>query len=309
MKGASSFSGLTPMPTARTLEDGDKTRRARANMKGAILDRPFLPSLPSLPPVVKNPPPTITGKPMTNETSTPEQQALIVSMLPLVKTIVGRIAMTLPSHVSHEDLLSAGVVGLMDAVRRYDPTKGSSLKTYVAMRVRGAVLDELRKMDWVPRSVHRQARDFRKVQESLEQRLGREATEDELAHEMNISVEELERILENIQPASFVSLQDVRSYKDSEEGGLLQEECIADPRGVTSLEASLDVERRRLIFEGILMLNPVEQKVLALYYYEGLRLKEIAEALGVTESRVSQIHTLAIQRLRSRIERGEQIKD
>ncbi len=122
---------------------------------------------------------------------------------------------------------------------------------------------------------------------------------------MKISVEELGKFLDGIHPASFISLQDVCSNKEWEDGSLTHEECIADPRGITSLDASLDEERHRLLVEGIKTLNPVEQKVLALYYYEGLRLKEIAEVLGVTESRVSQVHPLAIQRLRGRIERAQ----
>jgi len=170
------------------------------------------------------------------------------------------------------------------------------------MRVRGAVLDELRSMDWAPRSVHRQARDFRKVQQALEQRLGREASEEELASELHLNLDELEKLLASIRPASFISLQDVRSFQGLD-GDLLQEECIADVKATTPLDATLSEERRRLVVETIQSLTPVEQKVLALYYYEDLRLKEIAETLHVTESRVSQIHTLAIQRLRSRLER------
>ncbi len=227
---------------------------------------------------------------------------MIVSMLPLVKTVVGRIAISLPQHISQDDLLSAGLIGLMDAVRRYDPAKGSSLKSYVAMRVRGAVLDELRSMDWAPRSVHRQARDFRKIQQALEQRLGREASESELAEEMHISIDELERVLANIRPASFISLQDVRSLQGMD-GDLTQEECIQDTKAKSPLDISLTAEHHRLVVETIQSLSPIEQKVLALYYYEDLRLKEIAETLNVTESRVSQIHTLAIQRLRARLER------
>jgi len=239
---------------------------------------------------------------MSPETS--EQHALILGMLPLVKTIVGRIAITLPAHISQEDLLSAGVMGLMDAVRRYDPAKGCSLKSYVMIRVRGSVLDELRNMDWAPRSVHRQARDFRRVQEALEQRLGREATEAELARELKISIEELERLLDSIRPTSFLSLQDVRSHDPSQDD-LLQEECIPDPNSANPSSAILTRENREWVMESIKGLSPIEQKVLALYYYEGLRLKEIAEVLEVTESRVSQIHTLAVQRLRSRLERAE----
>jgi RNA polymerase sigma factor for flagellar operon FliA len=234
-----------------------------------------------------------------------EQHEAILGLLPLVKTVVGRIAISLPPHVNQEDLLSAGLMGLMDAVKRFDAAKGSSLKSYVAMRVRGAVFDALRSMDWVPRSVHRQARDFRKVQQTLEQRLGRAATEQELAQEMKIPIEELDRLLENIRPAFFISLQDVRSNQDSSEGDLVQEECILDPNAINPATTSIDNERQQLMIESIKALSPIEQKVLALYYYEELRLKEIAEVLEVTESRVSQIHTLAIQRLRSRLERAQ----
>jgi RNA polymerase sigma factor FliA len=240
-----------------------------------------------------------------NPASQQEQHDLIVSMLPLVKTVVGRIAITLPSHISQEDLLSAGLMGLMDAVQRYDASKGCSLKNYVAIRIRGAVLDELRNMDWAPRSVHKLARDFRKIQMELEQRLGREASEAEMAQEMKISLEELDKLLDTIRPTSFISLQDVRSHRDGAGDDLLQEECIADPNSPTPLANTLDSESHALVVDAIKTLNPTEQKVLALYYYEGLRLKEIAEALSVTESRVSQIHTLAVQRLRCKIEQAQ----
>jgi len=156
-------------------------------------------------------------------------------------------------------------------------------------------------MDWAPRSVHRQARDFRKVQEGLEQRLGREATEVELAQEMKMSAEDFDRFVESIRPTSFISLQDARS-RDHSQDDLLHEECIADPNGISPLGNSLDKEHTSLIEKSIGTLNPIEQKVLALYYYEGLRLKEIAEVLEVTESRISQIHTLAVQRLRGKLE-------
>ncbi|MDD2709678.1 MAG: FliA/WhiG family RNA polymerase sigma factor [Verrucomicrobiae bacterium] len=243
-----------------------------------------------------------TGAPPSHAASTPRQQELVLSMLPLVRTIVGRLAISLPSHISQEDLLSAGIMGLMDASRRFDPGKGSSFKSYAATRIRGAILDELRRMDWIPRSVHRQARDFRKLQTELEQRLGREATEQELAQEMGISVSELDQLLETIKPASFVSLQDVRSHNTDADEDLLNEECIADPHSNTSLDASVKEEQQALIVETIKKLSPIEQKVLGLYYHQGLRLKEIAEVLNVTESRVSQIHTLAVQRIRGRLE-------
>jgi RNA polymerase sigma factor FliA len=245
--------------------------------------------------------PSMKQEPDPRSEITPAQHEAILNLLPLVKTVVGRVAINLPTHISQEDLLSAGVMGLMDAVRRYDPSKGCSLKSYVAIRIRGAVLDELRNMDWAPRSVHRQAREFRKVQEALEQRLGREATENELAREMKMNTEEFDRFIESIRPTAFISLQDVRSL-DGGHDDLLQEECIADPQGISPLTNSLSQEHRSLVEQSIGTLNPTEQKVLALYYYEGLRLKEIAEVLQVTESRVSQIHTLAVQRLRGKLE-------
>lgn len=286
-------------------------------LQGPVLEAAPTPVTPSVPiysldvtavqnqAAAKAVPPTTPMKPAPerapSSTITPEQHELILSMLPLVKTIVGRIAINLPSHISQEDLLSAGVMGLMDAVRRYDSTKGCSIKSYVAIRVRGAVLDELRSMDWAPRSVHRQARDFRKVQEALEQRLGREASESELAAEMKMSAEDFDRFLESIRPTSFISLQDARSH-DSSQDDLSHEECIADPNSISPLGNTLNSEHSALIEKSIGLLNPIEQKVLALYYYEGLRLKEIAEVLSVTESRVSQIHTLAVQRLRGKLE-------
>lgn len=261
--------------------------------------------LPPLPPAkFLTPGESSTGLPGGGQTIGLEHHELILSLLPMVKSVVGRIAISLPSHISQEDLLSAGLMGLLDAIRKFDPSKGCSIKSYAATRVRGAVLDELRSMDWAPRSVHRQARDFRKVQQGLEQRLGREATEQELAQELKVSRDELDHLLESIRPTSFISLQDIRSNQEGD-STLAQEECILDPNAISPLTTSMEGETHALIAEEIRSLNPVEQKVLALYYHEGLRLKEIAETLHVTESRVSQIHTLAIQRLRGRLERAQ----
>jgi RNA polymerase sigma factor FliA len=275
----------------------ENTFQAGNILKSGALSRQTSPSSPKQSPTPSSEKRPVVNSPVTN----PDTHTIILSMLPLVKTVVGRIAITLPPHVSQEDLLSAGLMGLMDAVRRYDASKGCSLKSYVAIRVRGAVLDELRNMDWAPRSVHRLSRDLRKIQEGLEQRLGREASESEIAGEMKISVEEFERLLESVRPACFISLQDSRSHHDQEDD-LTQEECIADPKGEDPVQMTSTREHQDLMIECIKALNPTEQKVLALYYYEGLRLKEIAQVLKVTESRVSQIHTLAVQRLRSRVE-------
>jgi len=227
-----------------------------------------------------------------------ERHELIQSMLPLVQHIVSRMGLFLPPHIAQDDLVSAGVIGLIDAVERYDPARGSSLKTFCSFRIRGEVLDELRRLDWVPRSVHRDARRLEQTQDAIAQRKGREPTEDELAAELGLTLPELNELLDRIRPATYFSLQEPAF--DNEGGdSLSHEDIIADPTA-TSPFASLLNEEDKVILRRTMEKLPVQQlHVLTLYYMENLRLKEIAEILGITESRISQVHTLAISRLRS----------
>ena len=227
-----------------------------------------------------------------------ERDELIRSMLPLVNHVVARMGLYLPPHIAQDDLISAGVMGLLDGVDRYDPSRGTTLKTYCTFRIRGQVLDELRRLDWVPRSVHKDARTLEAAQDAVAQRLGREPTEDELAKEMGLSVKDLLEMLDRIRPVTYFSLQE--PVFNSEEGdSLSHEDVVADPSGITPF-ASLLNEEDKAILRRTMEKLPVQQlHVLTLYYMENLRLKDIAEVLNITESRVSQVHTLAMTRLRS----------
>jgi RNA polymerase sigma factor for flagellar operon FliA len=231
------------------------------------------------------------------------EDELIKQHLPLVKTVVGRLAMTLPAHVDVEALNSAGLVGLLKAVRQYNPRWGASFETYARFRIRGAVLDELRRLDWVPRSVHAKARKVSCAMQALEQINGRPPTDVEMARALAITLTEYKKLLLVIRPVTFVCLDSVMN-SDGDDGPTAHEN-IADQSMKSPYQCSVQKELARAIFEHLEHLPETERKVLALYYYEGLRLREIAEAYGLTESRISQIHTHAMLTLRSSLEKCE----
>lgn len=227
----------------------------------------------------------------------------IEEMLPLVKHIASRMVIHLPPHLSKDDLIGSGILGLIDAVDRYDASRGCSLKTYCSLRIRGAILDELRRQDWMPRSVHRDAKQLRNAQADLAQELGREATEDEVRGKLGMKPEEFESFLDRVKPIYCISLQESASGSENPEPLLFEDVISSDqfPDGSQQLMK----DEKTAILRKVLNDLPVKMsQVLSLYYMEDLRLKEIAEILDLTESRVSQIHTLAVSRLRSAFERA-----
>ena len=230
---------------------------------------------------------------------------LVTHYLPLVKTVVGRQAMTLPAHVPLEDLHSAGLVGLLQALRSYRPGTGASFETFARFRIRGAVLDELRRMDWVPRSVHDKARKLQDSLAGLEQRMGRVPTEEEMARALQVTVEEYRQMLEDVRPATFIHLDSVM-HPDSADPTPLHE-CVPDEQQEIAPEIVARRELVQLIMDRLEHLPTMQKKVLSLYYCEDLRLKEIAAIFGLTESRISQIHAQAILAIRSFIERHEAV--
>jgi len=231
------------------------------------------------------------------------ENALVEQYLPLVRTVVGRLAMTLPAHVSAEDLYSAGLVGLLQSLRSFNLKAGASFETFARFRIRGAVLDELRKMDWVPRLVHEKARKIQNAMAALEQRLGRPPRETEMARFLGLSPEDYRGWLEEVRPVAFVCLDAVPHQGTHD--GTQPHETIADESQTDPSENASRNELKELIAQRIGQLPQIQQKVLALYYFEDLRLREIAEAFGLTESRISQIHSQAILAIRSFIERQE----
>jgi RNA polymerase sigma factor for flagellar operon FliA len=223
--------------------------------------------------------------------------------LPLVKTVVGRLAITLPSHIDMEDLYSAGLVGLLNAIRNFDSRCGSAFETYASLRIRGSVLDELRKLDWVPRSIHAKARKVRDTLQALEQTKGAAPTDAEMAKALKISLSEYQQLLEEIRPATFVCLD--AAINSENEDGPTQYESIADNSQENPVENTVRREVARLIAERLEQLPEIQRKVLALYYFEGLRLREIAEAYDLTESRICQIHAQAILAIKAYLQKFE----
>ncbi|MBS1792345.1 MAG: FliA/WhiG family RNA polymerase sigma factor [Acidobacteria bacterium] len=224
-----------------------------------------------------------------------EREYLITSHLPKVKYIADRIAAKLPPSVERDDLYGAGVVGLIDAVERYDASRGIAFTTFAEMRVRGAILDNLRSLDWASRSTRRRAREVQTAYSQIEQEKGRPANEEEVAERLKMPLSELHETLQDIRGLCVTTLDD-----RDEETGLSVSEMIAD-KSVSPLDQLEQSQRRRLLADSIDKLPDRERQVIALYYLEELTMKEIGEVLGVTESRVSQLRTQAVLRLRNNL--------
>ncbi len=226
---------------------------------------------------------------------------LIVAYSPLVKYVAGRLGSGLPAHVEEADLVSYGLLGLIGAIERYDPERDIKFETYAMMRIRGAIIDELRALDWVPRSVRSRAREIERAIAELESKLGRAPEDDEIAAKIGITTDELESSLTDISRSSIAALDELWSTgADGDEMSLL--DTIEDTDSIQPAAALDETEAREALADAIARLPEREKLVVTLYYYEELTLREIGEVLGVTESRVSQLHTKAILRLRSRLQ-------
>ena len=230
------------------------------------------------------------------------RERLVVAYSPLVKYVAGRTAAGLPPHVEEADLISYGLVGLISAIERFDLSRDIKFETYAIMRIKGAIIDELRSLDWVPRSVRARAREVERANAKLEHTLQRAPTDQELAAELGITVDELNESLLAISHSSIVALDELWSVSDSSGDQVSLMDTIEDPNAPDPSRA-LDVgDLKDRIADSIAKLPEREKLVIALYYYENLTLREIGEVLGVTESRVSQMHTKAVLRLRSRMQ-------
>jgi RNA polymerase sigma factor FliA len=227
---------------------------------------------------------------------------LILTYAPLVKYVAGRLGSGLPAHVDDDDLISYGLLGLIGAIERYDPDRDVKFETYAIARIKGSIIDELRAMDWVPRSVRARARDIERAIAELERKLHRAPTDEEIAEKVGITTEDLENSLTDISRSSIAALDELWTVNTGGGGDAIalidtiEDTEAPDPQGSLS-----ETEMKEAIGEAIARLPEREKLVVTLYYYEELTLREIGEVLGVTESRVSQLHTKAVLRLKARL--------
>ena len=237
----------------------------------------------------------------------PVRDRLILHYSPLVKYVAGRVAVGLPQSVDQADLVSYGIIGLIDALEKFDPERGFKFETYAITRIKGAILDELRSIDWVPRSVRAKARSVERAFSKLEAKLHRAPTDAELAFELEITEEQLQTLVGQISLVGVAALDETMSAGGSDRGeSVTLGDTVPDssdgPMQIFELE-----EMRHTLAATIDKMPEREKIVLTLYYYEGLTLADIGEVLGVTESRVCQIHTKAVLHLRSRIAAGDRV--
>lgn len=224
---------------------------------------------------------------------------LIMDYAPLIRFVAQRIASRLPSNIDIDDLISAGVIGLMDAIEKYDPSRDNKFKTYAEFRIRGAILDELRSQDWVPRSVRDKAKKIERTYAELEQRLGRTVSDSEICEAMGINLEDYYEMIAKVKAVTLLSIDELSGPNQQDRKSLL--ECLENVGSKNPFTQLKSKGVRELLVRNIDDLPEKQKLVLSLYYYEDLNLKEIGRILEVTESRVSQLHTQAVEKLRSRL--------
>ncbi|MBF0450861.1 MAG: FliA/WhiG family RNA polymerase sigma factor [Candidatus Magnetomorum sp.] len=227
------------------------------------------------------------------------REQMVREYAPLVKYIASRISMRVPPNVSLDDLISCGTMGLLDAISKFDPDKNVKFKTYAEVRIRGSILDGLRNLDWIPRSVRKKIQDMEKCIQKVERSLGRTPEDEEIAAELELPIDEYYILLHQARSVDLLSLDEtIRDQGFSE----TKESYVSFiPSEITPQDETLVAETKQVVSEGIKKLSKKEQKVIALYYHEGLTLKEIGSVLGLTESRISQIHTQCIIKLKVKL--------
>jgi len=226
------------------------------------------------------------------------REEIVHKYLHLVKYVAGRISVNLPPNVEINDLVNDGILGLIDAIEKYDDARGVKFETYAITRINGAILDALRSLDWVPRAVRQRARELDRTHQALEVELGRSPRPDEIAERMGLTPKELDQLLQRVRGTSVLSLEE---FLPNEKG---YEIPLVDTLKDDEHDVTGEVEQREVrnsLVDAVESLPPQERTVIALYYFEGQTLKEIKSALGVSESRVSQIHAQAVIHLRQRL--------
>lgn len=224
---------------------------------------------------------------------------VIIEYAPLIKYLARKIAARLPANIELDDLISCGVIGLMDAIEKFDPSRDNKFKTYAEFRIRGAMLDELRAQDWVPRSIREKAKLLDRTYAKLESSLGRQATDEEMCEELKITQTEFYDLVNKAKSVSLLNIDDSSTFNKGDKklmAGIMVSDRLVNPFSAVSF-----MNIREKIKEGIAGLPEKQRLVLSLYYYEDLNLKEIGQILDVTESRISQLHTQAIVKLKVRL--------
>jgi RNA polymerase sigma factor for flagellar operon FliA len=228
-----------------------------------------------------------------------QKEELIKEYSPLIKFVAQKIAIRLPPNIELDDLISAGSIGLMDAIDKWDPTRDNKFKTYAEFRIRGSILDELRAQDWIPRSVRDKSKALDRTIAALENELGRYPTEEEISAKLNMPIQEFHDLVNQVRPVSLLSIDDQPTFSDSDKksiANLLEGAKSGNPFNQLNVKVVKDV-----VAKAIEELPERQRLVLSLYYFEDLNLKEIGQVLRVTESRVSQLHAQAVTRLRAKL--------
>jgi len=234
------------------------------------------------------------------------REEIIKKYLYLVKYVAGRVAIALPPNIEFGDLVSYGILGLFDAIEKYDVTQGNKFETYGVSRIRGAIMDELRKLDWAPRLLRKKAREIDRKCKELEETLGRQPSDEELSKELNISVADLNGIYSDLNSTTFLSLDEVWQNDDGNKP-ISRLQTIEDSLVTHQFKYVYQNEVKELLAKAIKELPEKERLVVVLYYYENLTLREIGEVLEVSESRVCQIHTKVVTRLRSYLKKTGEV--
>jgi RNA polymerase sigma factor FliA len=229
------------------------------------------------------------------------REDLIVEYAPLIKYVAQKIAARLPANIELDDLISSGVIGLMDAIDKYDGSRDNKFKTYAEFRVRGAILDELRAQDWVPRSVREKAKQLERAYAKIEQSKGRQATEEEVCKELGLGMDDFQSLVNQVRSISLLSFDDVSNFSRADKRSLHGLDDDVSSKSATPFNEVNFNFIRSLVAESIQELPEKQRLVLSLYYFEDLNLKEIGRVLDVTESRVSQLHTQAVIRLKAKL--------
>ena len=229
-----------------------------------------------------------------------EQEQMVLQYAPLIKYIASRLALRLPSHISLDDLISSGIIGLIDAIHKFDPSKNISFKTYAEFRIKGAMLDELRSLDWIPRSVRKKSNLIEHAYAKLQKSLGRPAEAEEVAQTLGLRLEDFYQILDETKGMSLVALDSARKTASSSLEPLDQDppEILQDLSVRDSFLAVHFSQLQEIMVRAIEALPDKEKLLISLYYYEELTMKEVGEIMGYTKSRISQLHTQAMYRLR-----------